>query len=105
MVKYGHGARHRRIHGEAFAAAHRQAPRYSSPPSPPANQAEGGRFPCADPTCTRSFLNRASMVRHHRRIHEGQPLEFPCMAAQCNKAFDTRYELERHARLVHFDGD
>lgn len=105
VIKYGHGARHRRIHGEAFAAAHQQAPRYVEPPPPPVGPADGGRFPCADPTCTRSFLNRATMVRHHRRVHQGQPLEFPCVAPNCDKAFDTRYELARHERIVHSELD
>jgi len=54
--------------------------------------AGGGRFPCPNPGCCRSFQKKPDLTQHQKDC--GQI--FPCITAGCGSTFKNKVSLHRH---------
>lgn len=103
-VPYSEPAIHRSVESSDDAPAHRPAltrqPRgddEKSDSSRKGNKSKTGiqkRYPCKDPTCTRTFTTSGHASRH-AKIHEGlKPI--PCTFAACQKRFTRQDNMKQH---------
>ena len=59
----------------------------------------GGKIPCINSSCGKSYCDQVVMMLHYRQAHLGEG--FPCTDASCSKVFALKANMQRHHKTVH----